>query len=240
MRTNAKLAAGLVALVVAGAAGIALQRTVTMQHPAPAADVAAAAPQQQPPADTLVLTATSGAAVDEAAAAELEQLPGVAAVTRYLTGTLPDGSPIIGSAPLDAPLVTDDGQLVSYRVVAGRALSEVRPGQPAAVVGARWAASHRTVYNYRVDQMISATHAPLVELAPGVTASTFAVVETGNPAADASVYVPLDLARVLLDRPAGLDLLSVTAEPGADMAALEAAMQKLGLQAKSTSTAPGA
>lgn len=229
MGTNGKLAAALGAVVLTGIVGIAFQRSATMTHTA-AAPAAEAAEVRPTAPDTLVVTAAGSGPIDEPTVAAVEALPGAARVDRYLSGTLPDGSPVIGAAPSDAQLVTRDGRSLSYRVVAGRPLDRAGAGQPAAVVGARWARTHQTVYEYQVSEMTSETHAPLVELAPGLTASVFGILSSGDTTADESVFVPLELAQTLLARDGAVDMLAVRPAPGADKSALEAELRQLGLR----------
>ncbi len=136
MSSTTKLVLGLAALSLLGVGALAALRfsggPLDMDH---SGDAAPSANRTSHPSENLVLM-ESASGVDDKVAARLAETPGVARVHRYLVGTLDAGTPIVGLAPLTAPLLSPDGELLSPRFLAGRPLP-----RPASTVRRRWSAS---------------------------------------------------------------------------------------------------
>jgi hypothetical protein len=177
----------------------------------------------------LVFRTAASAGLDEAVIEELAGLAGVAGADRYLFGTLPDGTPVVGLDPLDAPLRGAEGTLLSGRALVGRDFAAADPGTPTVLVGVEWAESHESIYGYQVAGMIGDHPAPV--LLDGAEVTVLDVVATDDDQADRSVFVPLSLGRQLLEQPNGLSLLALRLEAGADATAIRQAAASAGLQA---------
>jgi hypothetical protein len=148
--STGKLTAGLVGIVFVGVAAVAL--LVLRGGGEPAAAPGAGAETSAPAAAEALLFGPA-AEVDEAALLELEKDPAVAKVHRYLSGELPDGTPVVGLEPLDAPLRGPEGEPLSARFLVGRGLQQAETG-PAGVAGVTWAEQNKSIYGYQVAGMI--------------------------------------------------------------------------------------
>jgi hypothetical protein len=230
MSTSGKLAAGLSAIVLLGAAAITGFVVFGSGSDEPASvPRAGSQTATKVPADNAVLLRPAGAAGDagEQAAGQLADDPAVDSVHRYLTGELPDGTPVVGLAPLEAPLRTPEGKALPGRFLVGRGLQQGQAG-PAGVAGRTWAEENESIYGFQVAGMISDHPAP-VELG-GVQLTVTDIVDTGDPAGDRAVFVPLEVARQILGEPDGLSWVAAEPAEGADAGRVRAAAERAGFE----------
>jgi hypothetical protein len=236
--SNKKLFLVLGAIVVLGAGLLAVfagRGLVGMDHSGEAAPFGgqSAPGVSQPPAPgeaVLVRPSGQGDGLPEDAADRFEGLPGVLAVDRYISGTLPDGTPLVGLDPVTAPLRGPDGEALSVRLAAGRSLEEESSAtDPPALVGVDLAESRETIYGYPIAGMIASHSAPAL-LTEEVQVQVVDVVSTGDEQADRAVFVPGALAQQLLAGEQAASWLVVRLEPGADPDVVTQAAESAGLQ----------
>lgn len=163
MSTNAKLAAGLVALLALGAVGFLLLRddvrVGAMEHPAGnAADEGglAASPtpptSQTPPPRGGLFRIQASLSPSELRA--LRGIEGVKEVQPFLLVGEEDGGPAQGVGAGTRLLVWADGRALVPQLLWGRLFvpaSEQRA--PVAIAGRRWAETHKSSYGYIVSGM---------------------------------------------------------------------------------------
>lgn len=147
----------------------------------------------------------------------LRSVAGVTRVEAYLFAAAADGTVVAGIDPLEATLRTPGGQALQAEVIGGRTWVKGDEAEPSAYVGKAYAATHKTMLNLDIAQMISPTHSPPVDLGDGHAVNVRAVVETGSPEGNAQVYVPLAFAQRMLGQAGRVSKVYVTAaspEPG--------------------------
>lgn len=230
--SNTKLlVVGIVAVIALGGGTLAaLLWSGTSEPTSHAHDGATGHPHEaRVRGDYLLARREDGAPVSGEAINRLRRTPGVERVERYLTGTLEDGTPVVGLAPLTAPLRSPGGELLSPRLAAGRSLTDVQAEGGVAIVGLAWAQSHETIYGFEVAGMITSHPAP-VQLTDEAQVTVVDVADTGDDEADQAIFVPFEVAERLLGKAGELSWVALRLDDGANLEEATRAVEDAGLQ----------
>lgn len=147
-------------------------------------------------------------------------------LAQYLFTKLEDGTVVVGLDPVTASFRHPKGAL-RPQFVAGRGLKAEESGRPIAVVGKRYADTHKTAFGYKISGMVYPGHVPNVFIGDSLV-KIVGIFETGSADGDNLMLVPLAFAQQLARAPQSANLVvllaSDTAEAEAARKALEASL----------------
>ncbi len=152
-------------------------------------------------------------------------LPSGARVEQYLFVKLEEGAVIVGIAPLNAPFRTPM-ETFRPRFTAGRGFKSEDAGQAVAVIGQRYAETHKTVFGYKISEMVYPGHTPRVPLTEGRTVEVVGIFESGSADGDNQLVMPLKAVQQLLKRPGQLHRIFVPAKSAAEAEQLKKALER--------------